>query len=122
MDTKQSLIEIVKTWIHLDNQLKQMNKTIKKVREDKNQLSLMMIDNMKENNIDIFDLKDGQIRYKTETRREPLSQKRLVDILLKHPQFDEEKAAALNEFVYENRQTFIKESIVRKVNNNTTDK
>ena len=74
-----------------------------------------MMDLMKQKNIDIFDLKDGQIQYKKETKRVALSQKRLLMILSKHPQLGEEQAIALNDFIYQNREEVIKESIVRKI-------
>jgi hypothetical protein len=69
---------------------------------------------MSENNIDNFDIKDGQIRYKTEVRKQPISQKTLLSILAKHPQLGEEQAVALNSFIFENRPEVLKESIVRK--------
>jgi len=74
-----------------------------------------MMQVMKQNDIDIFDLKDGQIQYKKETKRVALSQKRLLTILSKHPQLGEEQAVELNEYIYQNREEVVKESIVRKI-------
>jgi hypothetical protein len=74
-----------------------------------------MMDIMKQNNIDIFDIKDGQIQYKKEKKRVALSQKRLFMILSKHPQLGEEQAVALNDYIYQNREEIVKESIVRKI-------
>ena len=115
MDSKKrELVDIVKKWVIIDNQLNQLNKTAKQLKIDKKKINMEMIEIMKQNDIDIFDLKDGQIQYKKETKRVALSQKRLLTILSKHPQLGEEQAMALNEYVYENREEVVKESIVRK--------
>ena len=113
-DSKDILIDIVKKWVLLDNQINQLNKSLKQLKNDKKMVNQEMIEVMKQNDIDIFDLKDGQIQYKKETKRVALSQKRLLLILSKHPQLGEEQAISLNEYVYQNREEIIKESIVRK--------
>ena len=111
---KRELVDIVKKWVIIDNQLNQLNKTAKQLKNEKKKINIEMMEIMKQNDIDIFDLKDGQIQYKKETKRVALSQKRLLTILSKHPQLGEEQAMALNEYVYENREEVVKESIVRK--------
>lgn len=115
---KRELVDIVKKWVIIDNQLNQINKTAKQLKIDKKKINMEMMEIMKQNDIDIFDLKDGQIQYKKETKRVALSQKRLLMILSKHPQLGEEQAMALNEYVYENREEVVKESIVRKFREN----
>ena len=114
-NSKDILIDIVKKWVLLDNQINQLNKTLKQLKTDKKNINLEMMDVMKQNEIDIFDLKDGQIQYKKETKRVALSQKRLLMILSKHPQLGEEQANALNDYVYQNREEITKESIIRKI-------
>lgn len=113
--SKDTLVDIVKQWVQLDNQIQQLNKTAKQLKNEKKKVNQDMMDIMKQKDIDIFDLKDGQIQYKKETKRVGLSQKRLLMILSKHPQLGEEQAIALNEYIYENREEIVKESIVRKI-------
>ena len=113
--SKDTLVDIVKQWVQLDNQIQQLNKTAKQLKNEKKKVNQEMMDIMKQKDIDIFDLKDGQIQYKKETKRVGLSQKRLLMILSKHPQLGEEQAIALNEYIYENREEIVKESIVRKI-------
>lgn len=115
VQNKQILIDIVKQWVTLDNQIRAMNKKLKELRNDKKEQNEKMIQVMKQNEIDNFDLKDGQIRYKKETKREPLTQKTLLKILSKHPQLEQEQAKHLNQFIYDNRQVSEKEVVVRKV-------
>jgi len=115
-NSKDRLVNIVKKWVQLDNQINQLTKTAKQLKNEKKQINQDMIDIMKQNEIDIFDLKDGQIQYKKETKRVALSQKRLLTILSKHPQLGEEQVVELNDYIYQNREEVVKESIVRKIN------
>ena len=117
-NTNIELVDVVKQWVQTDNKLIQLNKMVKELRQEKKQWNEAMIQTMKNNEIDIFDIKDGQIKYKMEKKKEPLTQKKLLTILGKHPQLAAEQVDALNTFVYENRVETMKESIVRKINKN----
>ena len=78
--SKQELIETVKKWVQLDNQLKQLSTMMKKLRQEKKDHNEKMITMMKANEIDNFELKDGQIQYKRYSKRESLTQKKLLQI------------------------------------------
>ena len=110
------LVDVVKQWVQTDNKLIQLNKMVRELRQEKKRWNESMIQIMKKNEIDIFDIKDGQIKYKMEKKKEPLTQKKLLSILEKHPQLGKEQVQVLNDFVYENRAETVKESIVRKIN------
>lgn len=112
---KNKLIDIVRNWVNIDNQLSKMNKMIKQLRSDKKKLNIEMIKVMKEKEIDIFDLKEGQLRYKTEKKKEPLNQKHLLSILSKYPVLEETQKVALNDFIFQNRNEIVTETIVRKI-------
>ena len=114
--SQEILIEIVKKWIQTDNKIKQLNQMNRQLRQEKKKLNTEMIDIMKKHDIDIFNIKDGQIRYKKETKKEPLSSLRLLNILSKHPQLGEEQAVSLRDYVFQNREEVVMESIVRKIN------
>ena len=115
MSDKQALIEIVKSWVTLDNQIRALANKLKVLRKEKKGKNEEMINVMKANEIDNFDLKDGQILYKKETKREALTQKRLLDILAKHPQLGEEQAKHLNQFIYDRRKVTEQGVISRKI-------
>jgi len=114
-ENKNKLIEIVRKWITIDNQLSKLNQMTKQLRVEKKNLNLEMIQVMKTNEIDIFDLKDGQIRYKQEKIKEPLNQKRLLSILSKHPKLEETQINELSDFIFQNRNQIVKETIIRKI-------
>lgn len=111
---KSDLIQTVKTWVQLDNKIKHLSTMLKDLRKEKKTQNEKMIDIMKENNIDNFDLKDGQIQYKKYTKREALTQKKLLQILSTHPQLQQEQVQTLNEFVFDNRKVVTEDMIVRK--------
>lgn len=108
-----SLLDRVKTWVQVDNQIRNLNARLKELRNEKKIQNESMIQLMKSHDIDNFDLKDGQIQYKRSTKREPLTQSRLLAILSTHPQFAEQ-AKSVHDFVMENRQVLETDVIVRK--------
>ena len=110
-----SLVNTVKHWVTIDNQIRALNKKLRELRNDKKEQNEMMIQVMKQNNIDNFTLKDGQIQHKKQTTREPLNQKTLFTILAKHPQLDDEQAKHLNQFIHDSRSSKEKDVIVRKI-------
>tara|TARA_E500000331_G_scaffold252188_1_gene242479 strand:+ start:32 stop:412 length:381 start_codon:yes stop_codon:yes gene_type:complete len=112
--TKQDLIQTVKKWVHLDNQIKQVNTLLKNLRKQKKEHNETMITMMKANQIDNLELKDGQIQYKKYTKRESLTQKKLLEILSKHPQLQSEQVQMLNDYVYESRKLIETDVVVRK--------
>lgn len=118
MESQKELVEIVKRWVIIDNQIRALNKKLKELRNEKKKQNKEMVEVMKQNDIDTFDIKDGQIQYKKETKREPLTQKTLINILSKHPLLGTDQAKNLNQFIYDNRKVTEKESIVRKINEN----
>ena len=46
-----------------------------------------------------------------------MTQKKLLTILLEHPQLNEEQVHGLNQYVFESRKITEKESVVRKILN-----
>ena len=112
---KNKLMEIVRNWINIDNQLSKLNSMTRQLRLEKKKLNMEMIQVMKEKEIEIFELKEGQLRYKTEKKKEPLNQKRLLNILSKYPVLEETQKIALNDFIFQNRNEIVTETIIRKI-------
>lgn len=112
--SKEDLINTVKKWVYLDNQIKQLNTMLKTLRNEKKEHNVQMVEMMKASNIDNLELKDGQIQYKKYSKRESLTQKKLLDILTKHPQLQSEQVKMLNDYVYENRKVVEKDVVIRK--------
>jgi hypothetical protein len=114
--SEKSLVDTVKQWVLVDNQMRALQKKLKELRNEKKKKNEDMISMMKLHEIDNFDLKDGQIQYKKATKKETLTPTRLLSILSTHPQLGVQQAHHLQEFILENRKSFEKEIIVRKMN------
>jgi hypothetical protein len=76
---------------------------------------------MKKNEIDCFDLKEGQILYTKKNVKKPITKKILIEILGKYYNGDYMKASEVNDFIMNNRVEVVKESIVSKVRGTTGD-
>jgi len=114
MDTKEQLINIIKEWVKIDNEMRDLQKQMKNLRNQKKGKSNELIHIMKTNQIDCFDIKDGKINYHRKNMKKPMTQKSLLGVLNKY--FDNvEKAIEVNQYILDNRQEVIKETIIRKI-------
>ena len=116
-----NLTAIVKAWVVNDNQIRALNKKMRELRQEKKAHTEKMVDVMKQYEIDNFDVKDGQIHYRTQNHREPLTQKKLLSILASHPQMNEHQANLLGQFIYDSRKTVQRDVISRKIVTKTDD-
>ena len=116
MDTKETLIKTIKEWVRLDNEIRTLKKEEAKRNIEKKNVSTQLMEIMKNNNIDEFDIKDGQICYSKKHIKKPITKKMLTNILSKYFKGDTEKANEINDYILDNREEVIKESIIRKVN------
>lgn len=114
METKEQLTKTVKDWVRLDNEIRALQKEQVARKNDKKLISSTLMEIMKKNEIDCFDLKDGQICYNKKNVKKPITKKVLMNVLSKYYNGDMLKATHLNNFIIENREDSVSESIVRK--------
>lgn len=115
METKEQLIQIIKDWVKIDNETRVLQKEIKTRKEEKQKISAVLIETMRKNEIDCFDIKDGQIIYSKKNVKKPITQKSLLSILSRYFINDPVKANDVNEYILNSREEVVKEEIVRKV-------
>jgi len=115
MDTKEHLIKTIKEWVRLDNDIRKLQKEEKQRKDDKKKISNVLMEIMKKNEIDVFDINDGQICYSKKNIKKPITQKILMNVLSDYFKGDMLKASELNEFIRENREEVVQETIVRKI-------
>jgi hypothetical protein len=120
METKEQLVKTIREWIKQDNEIRSIQKELSKRKNDKKQMSTLLIDTMKQNEIDCFDIKDGQICYTKRNVKKPITKKVLLSTLSKFYNGDLLKATELNDFIIENREEEVKEVIVRKMKKSET--
>jgi hypothetical protein len=114
METKENLIESVRKWVKLDNEIKNIQKEVSRRKKEKKEVSQSLMEIMKSNEIDCFDLKDGQLCYSSKNVKKPLTKKSLLSILSKYYDGNELQATEMNDFILNNREVTIQESITRK--------
>ena len=115
METKEHLIKTVKEWVRLDNEIRSLSKEINTRKNDKKKVSLALMDVMKKNEIDCFDINDGKICYTKKNIKKPITKKVLMDVLSKYYKGDITKATQLNNFIIEHREEVVKENIELKI-------
>ena len=115
MTTKDELVKKIKEWIQNDDNITNLQKSIKECRANKKKLTDDLIEIMKTNDIDCFDVNSGKIIFYKNKVRTPLNKKSLLISLGKYfdndPNIDTEK---IGNFILENREIKIKENLRRK--------
>jgi hypothetical protein len=112
---KAELIQIIKDWITTDNEIRELNKQAKQRKDKLNKISQNLMNTMKENEIDEFNVNDGKIMYAKTSVKKPITKKNLLSILSKYYKGDTSQATDVNNFILENREEVIKETIKRTI-------
>ena len=116
MALNQEIINSVKEWVKLDNEMRTLKQELNTRKQRKDDITTNLLQSMKQKEIDTFDLKDGKLEYKTRKSKKPISKKMLLNILSQYYQGDSNKANELNNFILSNREENIKDTITRKIN------
>lgn len=115
--SKEDLLNNVRSWITIDNEIRTLQKEQKIRKEKKKNITDNLITFMKSNEIDCFEVKDGNLSYVKRNVKKPINKKSLLEILAKYYDGDILKANNMNEFIMDNREETTKETIIRKLNN-----
>jgi hypothetical protein len=117
-DTKSEvskLSELVKEWVQLDNDISQHQKRIRILNGEKKELSKSLLDCMKQSQIEQINLNgDESILYKKSVSKKPVNKKSLDILLQQYLQNTDVEVNELLTFIFDNRETVEKESIIKK--------
>ena len=116
-NTKELLITTIKEWVDCERKIKEINLQAKEFKEKKKLLTKTLVEVMKNNEIDCFDINDGKIIHKTCKTKAPVSKEYLCNIL--HNYFKDNPDIDCDEvgkIILENRPTKERHSIVMKQN------
>ena len=116
METKEQLINFIKQWIDTEDEIKILQKQLKEKRSEKKILTESLVDVMKTNDIDCFDINNGKLIYTKNKVKSNLSKKMLIASL--HEYFGENanEVERLSNHILNSRKEIIKENIKHKVN------
>jgi hypothetical protein len=116
MNTKDELINHLKDWITIDNKILNLQKQMKEFRMQKKDLTNDLMEVMKTNEIECFDIKDGKIMYTKTKTKSPLNKKTLLTALSTYYQNNSQKAEEISNYILDSREEKERESIKRKIN------
>jgi hypothetical protein len=112
---KDDLIVYIKEWIKIDNDIINLKTQVKQKTTKKKELTESLVNVMKVNNIDCFDINGGALIYKQKKSKRTISGKFLLSQLEEHYKDQPELAKELTKKVLDNRINVIKDEITRKI-------
>ena len=112
---KDDLIVYIKEWIKIDNEIINLKTQVKQKTIKKKELTESLVNVMKCNNIDCFDINGGALIYKQKKTKRTISGKFLLTQLEEHYKDQPELAKELTKKVLENRVNVVKDEITRKI-------
>jgi hypothetical protein len=115
LETKEQLIVKIKEWVKIDNEIRTLQKELNKRKTEKKRISTELMEVMRANEIDCFDINDGQIMYSKKNVKKPITKSSLMNILNTYCNGDAVKAKEMNDFILDRREVETKETIVRKI-------
>ena len=115
VNTKEELVNIIKEWIKLDNELTKIKNELKDKNNKKKNMSTTLLQVMKNNSIDCFDINGGALVYKQRKTKKPISGKFLLEQLEKYYSQQPELAKDITKHLLDNREETIKEELKRKI-------
>ncbi len=115
ISNKGELVQIIKDWMAVDNEIRNINKELRARKDRLKKISENLMKTMKENEIDEFDVKDGKLVYSKTNVKKAITKKSLVTILSKYYNGDISQALEMNNFIMNNREEVTRESIKRSI-------
>jgi len=114
METKEELVNNIKEWIKNDNEIAKFQKDLKELKNRKKTISESLVNVMKKNSLDCFDINGGSLELKRNKVKKPINAKTLINTLKQYYNNDEQ-AEEITKIVMEKREEVIKETIKRKI-------
>jgi hypothetical protein len=115
METKEQLVNNIKEWIKIDSDISQLKTDIKEKNNQKKKLTQDLVNVMKTNKIDCFDINGGALVYKKNKVKKPINGKSLLQALQNYYKTDVKMAEDITKHVLDSREEQIKETIKRKI-------
>jgi hypothetical protein len=114
LSTKEQLVNNIREWVKIDTEISQLRNEIKERNNKKKFMTESLVNVMKSNNIDCFDINDGSLIYKKNIVKKPINSKMLLSSLQNYYK-DKAVAEDLTKYILDNREEQLKETIKRKV-------
>jgi hypothetical protein len=112
---KEKLAQNIKNWLSVDKEIKLLQNELKERKKKKIAFTTNLVEIMKENEIDCFDISEGKIIYTQSNVKQPINKQHLLECLSKY--FENHQNIPTDEivkFILENRSVNVKEGIRHK--------
>jgi len=116
----KELIQNIREWIQLDNEIKELQKEVKQRKTKQQQKTALLLEIMKNNELDGVDVPNGRLAHVKRVSKAPITKKTLLGLLSKFYEGDISQALAVNNFIMNNREEVVKETIALKRNKDVT--
>ena len=111
-NTKEELISTIKNWITTDNDIKTLSKQLKEKRNVKKQLTNNLVNTMKSNEIDCFEIANGKLCHSSNKIKGPISKKLLQTSLNEYfPDSPAESVDKIIQHIMDSRNITVKDNI-----------
>ena len=115
MEAKEQLVNNIKEWIKIDNEISDLKAQIKDRTNKKKLLTENLVTVMKSHSIDCFDINGGALVYKKSKVKKPINGKTLLSALQNYYKTDSKIAEEIAKHVMDSREEQVKETIKRKI-------
>jgi predicted nucleic acid-binding Zn-ribbon protein len=116
-DDQKFVVENVKEWIKIDNEIRVLQNEMKSRKERKKELTDALVNILRDSEIDGWNTKEGKLEYVKTKTKTSLNKAHIKAALAKFIKNDEQ-VDAMTQFIFESRGVKEKESIKRKQVNN----
>lgn len=106
---------VVKEWLVLDNELREIQRIVKEKKERKKALTESVIDLMKIRKVEELNVNDGKLIYQQTKTKTPLNKKHIATCLGEVFKGDPDKVNQLADHIVNSRQIKLKDNLKRKV-------
>ena len=110
---QDTLVQIVKQWVNIDNGIRELQKKQNSLKAEKKNVTKQLMEIMKTNNVECFEINDGQLVFKTKNSKKAITKKMLLSSLASFYNNDVKKIDELHNFILDNRENVVTECIVR---------
>jgi hypothetical protein len=114
--SKEEMITHIKKWMQYDNDIKQLQNELKTKKESRRQHTEQLVNIMKSNEIDCFDVNNGKLLFSRTKVKTPLNKSQMVQALMEYFNNDEPRVRELEDRLMSARKEKITETIRRKIN------
>ena len=115
METKEQLMINIKQWIAMDTEITKLKFQMKEIQNKKKHINQELLQVMKTNSIDCFDINGGALIYKQNKVKKPINSKTLLTALHNYYKNDTKMAEEIAKHILDNREEQVKEVIRRKI-------